>query len=131
MAAEKRYPVPPETADNALLGREAYERMYRRSLEDPDAFWGEQAETFLTWFEPWDRVRNNDLTQGQIRWFEGGKLNVSYNCLDRHLDTHGDRNAIIWEGDEPGVTRHITYRELHADVCRLGQCAQVARRLAG
>jgi len=119
MAAEKHYPVPPETAENALLGREDYERMYRRSLEDPEAFWGEQAETFLTWFEKWDRVRNNDLSQGQIRWFEGGKLNVSYNCLDRHLDTHGDRNAIIWEGDEPGITRHITYRELHADVCRL------------
>ncbi|KAF0280049.1 acetate--CoA ligase [Spiribacter aquaticus] len=119
MAAEKRYPVPPETADHALLSREAYERMYRRSLEAPDAFWAEQAEAFLTWFETWDRVSDNDLTKGQIRWFEGGKLNVSYNCLDRHLDTHGDRNAIIWEGDEPGVTRHITYRELHADVCRL------------
>ncbi|AGY91664.1 acetyl-CoA synthetase [Spiribacter curvatus] len=119
MAAEKRYPVPPETADNALLSREAYDRMYRRSLDQPEAFWAEQAEEFLTWFRKWDRVSNNDLSKGQIRWFEGGKLNVSYNCLDRHLDTHGDRNAIIWEGDEPGVTRHITYRELHADVCRL------------
>ncbi|RZU98844.1 acetate--CoA ligase [Spiribacter vilamensis] len=119
MAAEKRYPVPPETAENALLSREAYYRMYRRSLEEPEAFWAEQAEEFLTWFRKWDRVSNNDLSKGQIRWFEGGKLNVSYNCLDRHLDTHGERNAIIWEGDSPGVTRHITYRELHADVCRL------------
>ena len=119
MAAEKRYPVPPETADNALLSREAYDQMYRRSLEEPEAFWAEQAESFLTWFRKWDRVSNNDLKSGQIRWFEGGKLNVSYNCLDRHLETHGDRNAIIWEGDEPGVTRHITYRELHAEVCRL------------
>ena len=119
MAAEKQYPVPPETAEHALLTRAEYDRMYRQSLEDPETFWSEQAEQFITWFRKWDRVSNNDLTKGQIRWFEGGKLNVSYNCLDRHLETHGDRNAIIWEGDEPGNTRHITYRELHEEVCRL------------
>jgi len=93
--------------------------MYRRSLEEPEAFWGEQADRFLSWFTRWDKVSNNDLNTGQIRWFEGGKLNVSYNCVDRHLETHGDRNAIIWEADEPGKTRHITYRELHDAVCRL------------
>ncbi len=119
MAAEKQYPVPPETAEHALLTREEYDRMYRQSLDDPDTFWSEQAEQFITWFRKWDRVSNNDLGKGQIRWFEGAKLNVSYNCLDRHLETHGDRNAIIWEGDEPGNTRHITYRELHEEVCRL------------
>ena len=119
MAAEKIYPVPSQTADNALLNREQYERMYQRSIDDPEAFWSEQAKQFLTWFEPFDRVSNNDLSEGRIRWFEGGKLNVSYNCLDRHLDSHGDRNAIIWEGDEPGDTRHITYRALHEEVCRL------------
>ncbi len=119
MADNKIYPVPPEAAEHALLNREQYDRMYRQSLDDPDTFWGEQAERFLTWFKKWDRVTNNDLTKGQIRWFEGGKLNVSYNCLDRHLDSHGDRTAVIWEGDEPGNTRHISYRELHAEVCRL------------
>lgn len=119
MAAEKIYPVPSQTADNALLNREQYERMYQRSIDDPEAFWSEQAKQFLTWFEPFDRVSDNDLSEGRIRWFEGGKLNVSYNCLDRHLDSHGDRNAIIWEGDEPGDTRHITYRALHEEVCRL------------
>ena len=119
MAAEKQYPVPPETAEHALLTRAEYDRMYRQSLDDPETFWSEQAGQFITWFRKWDRVSNNDLTKGQIRWFEGGKLNVSYNCLDRHLETHGDRNAIIWEGDEPGNTRHITYRELHEEVCRL------------
>lgn len=119
MAAEKIYPVPSQTADNALLNREQYERMYQRSIDDPEAFWSEQAKQFLTWFEPFDRVSDNDLSGGRIRWFEGGKLNVSYNCLDRHLDSHGDRNAIIWEGDEPGDTRHITYRALHEEVCRL------------
>ncbi|MEX0430790.1 acetate--CoA ligase [Spiribacter insolitus] len=119
MAAEKQYPVPPETAEHALLTRAEYDRMYRQSLDDPDTFWSEQAEQFITWFRKWDRVSNNDLGKGQIRWFEGARLNVSYNCLDRHLETHGDRNAIIWEGDEPGNTRHITYRELHEEVCRL------------
>jgi len=119
MAEDKIYPVPREAAEHALLTREDYDRMYRQSLDEPESFWAEQAEKFLTWFKKWDRVQNNDLTKGQIRWFEGGKLNVSYNCLDRHLDTHGDRVAVIWEGDEPGNTRHITYRELHAEVCRL------------
>jgi acetyl-CoA synthetase len=119
MSAEKTYPVPEQTAANALLNREQYEHMYRRSLEDPENFWAEQADAFLSWFKRWDKVQNNDLAKGQIRWFEGGKLNVSYNCLDRHLASHGDRNAIIWEADEPGTTRHITYRELHEAVCRL------------
>ena len=119
MSTEKIYTVPEGVADNALLTRSEYEAMYRRSLDEPESFWAEQAEKFLTWFRKWDRVSNNDLSKGQIRWFEGGKLNVSYNCLDRHLDTHGDRNAIIWEGDEPGNVRHITYRALHEEVCRL------------
>ena len=119
MSANKIYPVPQGVADNALLTQGEYEAMYRRSLDEPESFWAEQADRFLTWFRKWDRVSNNDLTTGQIRWFEGGKLNVSYNCLDRHLETHGDRHAVIWEGDEPGNVRRITYRELHEEVCRL------------
>ena len=78
MSEAKVYPVPAEVADYALLTREQYESMYRRSLEDPDAFWAEQAEEFLTWFRKWDQVNNSDLTEGRIRWFEGGKLNVAY-----------------------------------------------------
>ncbi|QGM21371.1 acetate--CoA ligase [Spiribacter sp. 2438] len=119
MSASKIYPVPQGVADNALLTQGEYEAMYRRSLDEPESFWAEQADRFLTWFRKWDRVSNNDLSKGQIRWFEGGKLNVSYNCLDRHLETHGDRHAVIWEGDEPGNVRRITYRELHEEVCRL------------
>ena len=119
MSANKIYPVPQGVADNALLTQGEYEAMYRRSLDEPESFWAEQADRFLTWFRKWDRVSNNDLSKGQIRWFEGGKLNVSYNCLDRHLETHGDRHAVIWEGDEPGNVRRITYRELHEEVCRL------------
>ncbi|MDR9432792.1 MAG: acetate--CoA ligase [Spiribacter sp.] len=119
MAAGKVYPVPKATADNALINSEQYRQMYRQSIDDPNTFWGEQADKFLTWFKKWDRVSNNDLHAGRIAWFEGGTLNVSYNCLDRHLAAHGDRHAIIWEADEPGTTRHITYNALHADVCRL------------
>jgi acetyl-CoA synthetase len=118
MTQSKVYPVPSEAAKNALIDAERYRQMYRRSLENPDEFWAEQAEEFLTWFKRWDKVHYSDLTKGDIRWFEGGKLNVSYNCLDRHLDKHGDRTAIIWEGDEPDQHKHITYRELHESVCR-------------
>ncbi len=118
MSQSKVYPVPAETARNALIDGSRYEQMYRRSLEQPDDFWAEQAEQFLTWFKRWDRVQHCDMAKGDIRWFEGGKLNVSHNCLDRHLEAHGDRTAIIWEGDEPDQHKHITYRELHESVCR-------------
>ncbi len=120
MSQAKLYPVPADAAGKALIDKEEYQRMYRRSLAEPDAFWAEQAEELLTWFKRWDRVESSDLEKGDIRWFEGGKINVSYNCLDRHLDAHGDRTAIIWEGDEPDQHKHVTYRELHEAVCRFG-----------
>ncbi len=119
MASDKIYKVPQATADNARINRAQYEQMYRQSLDQPETFWREQAEQFISWFKPFKQVSNNDLSTGEIRWFEGGQLNVSYNCLDRHLETHGDRNAIIWEADEPGTSQTITFRELHAEVCRL------------
>ena len=116
--SEKIYPVPSEFARTAWLDEAQYQAMYRRSLDDPEGFWAEQAERFVTWFQPWERVRNSDLSKGQVRWFEGGKLNVSYNCLDRHLESRGDQIAILWEGDDPSEDRALTYRELHAQVCR-------------
>src|SRR5690606_28269920 len=116
--SEKIYPVPSEFARTAWLDEAQYQAMYRRSLDDPEGFWAEQAERFVTWFQPWERVRNSDLSKGQVRWFEGGKLNVSYNCLDRHLESRGDQVAILWEGDDPSEDRALTYRELHAQVCR-------------
>lgn len=100
------------------LNAEQYVEMYRRSLEDSDGFWAEQAEKFVTWFEPWNQVQNWDYQTAEIRWFEGAKLNVSYNCLDRHLDTKGDQIAILWEGDDPGQDKKMTYRQLHEEVCR-------------
>lgn len=119
MSEHKTYPVPQEAANHALINRQQYEQMYKQSLADPDTFWAEQADKFLHWFKPWDTVNNSDLGEGRIRWFEGGQLNVSYNCLDRHLEAHGEKTAIIWEGDSPDDTRHISYNALHKEVCQL------------
>ncbi len=118
MSEIKIYPVPADFADSAHITRDKYEQMYRQSIDDPDEFWSEQAKAFVSWYKPWDKVQEWDFNKGDIRWFEGGKLNVSYNCLDRHLDARGDQTAIIWEGDDPQVDKHITYRELHEEVCK-------------
>jgi acetyl-CoA synthetase len=97
---------------------EQYRELYRRSLDDPAGFWGDQAQQRLTWMKRWDQVGRWDFEKPEIAWFEGGELNVSANCLDRHLATRGDQTALIWEGDDPAEDRHITYRELHEQVCR-------------
>src|SRR5688572_17975160 len=91
--------VPREFAARANIGREEYERLYEESVRDPEIFWARMAEERLTWFSKWDSVLEHDFARGNVRWFSGGKLNASYNCLDRHLDTIGDKTAIIWEGD--------------------------------
>ena len=118
MTDQKVYPVPDAVASHALLNDEQYRKMYQHSVDDPDGFWAEQASKFVTWFKPWDQVSDWDFHEAKIRWFEGGKLNVSYNCLDRHLETRGDQVAIIWEGDDPNEDKKITYRELHHEVCK-------------
>jgi len=118
MSESRIYPVPSEFSKNAHINNERYETMYKQSIEDPDTFWAEQAEEFLNWTKTWDRVQDWDFRTGNIKWFEGGKLNVSYNCLDRHLDTRGDQVAVLWEGDDPQVDKKITYRELHEEVCK-------------
>ncbi len=118
MSEIKVYPVPAAVAEHSWINEQKYREMYERSVTDPDGFWADQANEHITWFKTWDKVSEYDLTKGHIRWFEGAKLNVSYNCLDRHLETRGDQVAIIWEGDSPGVDRKITYRELHAEVCQ-------------
>ena len=121
MSEVKIYEVPADLAATAHIDEERYRNLYQRSVDDPEGFWAEYADKFVTWFKKWDRVMDYsyDADNLYIRWFEGGKLNVSYNCLDRHLDTRGDQTAIIWEGDNPEEDKHITYRELHAQVCRL------------
>ncbi|MFT5425758.1 MAG: acetyl-CoA synthetase [Gammaproteobacteria bacterium] len=120
MSEIKTYQVPESMKKNAHINNEQYLEMYQKSIDHPDEFWAEQAEKFLSWFKPWDKVQAYDFGENvNIKWFEGGKLNVSYNCLDRHLETRGDQVAIIWEGDDPSEDRQITYKELHEEVCRL------------
>ena len=112
------YPVPAERAEGAHADAARRAAMYARSVEDPDGFWAEQAEAHIDWFRTWDTVQSWDYHAGDISWFAGARLNVSYNCLDRHLEERGERTAIIWEGDDPSESRTLTYRELHDAVCR-------------
>ena len=113
------FPVPEAVARSAHCDTARYQALYRRSIEDPDGFWAEQAQR-LGWIKPPSRIKNVDFEEhARIRWYEDGVLNVSANCIDRHLARRGDQTAILWEGDDPAVDRKITYRELHEQVCRL------------
>ncbi|QNH02418.1 acetate--CoA ligase [Pseudomonas sediminis] len=114
-----RHPVADAVRQRAHLDNDAYLRLYQQSVEQPETFWGEQAKTFLDWFKPWDKVHTSDLKQGHAEWFKGGQLNVAYNCIDRHLEKRGEQIAIIWEGDNPAESAHITYNKLHHNVSRL------------
>ena len=120
MSTSNIHPVPQHFADNAWTDAEGYEALYAQSVEDPEAFWGEQGKR-LDWIKPYSQVKNTRFDKGavSIRWYEDGQLNVAANCLDRHLATRGDQTAIIWEGDDPAKSEHISYRQLHAQVCRL------------
>jgi acetyl-CoA synthetase len=113
------FPPPAEFANKARINSlQQYEEMYKRSIEDPEGFWAEQAENYY-WQTKWTKVREYDFTGDiSIKYFIGGKTNVAYNCLDRHLEKHGDQIAILWEGNEPGEAAQLTYRELHAEVCK-------------
>lgn len=113
------YDVPSAFQEHAWISSvDQYRQMYACSIEKGDVFWGEIAER-LSWYKKWDSVQNHDFANAQIRWFEGAKLNVSYNCLDRHLETAvADRVAFYWEGDSPGTQRTITYRQLWRDVTK-------------
>ncbi|MEP5566752.1 MAG: acetate--CoA ligase [Halioglobus sp.] len=112
------HPVPANFKD-AHINAEQYQAMYKRSIEDPDGFWGEMASEFLSWEQPWDKVVEYDFVKGEAAWFAGGKLNVSHNCIDRHLPERADQTALIWEGDDPADSKHITYAELKDHVCKL------------
>jgi acetyl-CoA synthetase len=114
------YPVPEAFAAKALCTDAQYQEMYKRSVEDPEGFWGEHGKR-ITWFKDYTKVRNVNFMKPDvsIKWYEDGTLNASYNCIDRHLESRGDQPAIIWEGDEPTDDKTITYKELHEHVCRL------------
>ncbi|MBG8560460.1 acetate--CoA ligase [Pseudomonas qingdaonensis] len=112
------YPEADAVSKAAQLSQADYQRLYRQSVDDPDTFWAEQARR-LDWIIPWSAVQQSDLRTGQATWFKDAKLNVSYNCLDRHLAQRGDQPAIIWEGDDPQQSTTLTYRQVHQQVCRL------------
>lgn len=118
MSNETLYPVPPNFSD-AHITPEKYHDMYRQSLGNPEMFWSQQASEFLSWDKTWDSVCESDLSTGHARWFDGGKLNASVNCIDRHLPARAEQTAILWEGDDPGESQYITYQVLKDEVCRL------------
>ncbi len=118
MSEDMIYPVPADFGAEGTLTAADYQRMYKASVDDPASFWAEQCEKFLTLSKPWDTVLDWDYHKAHIRWFEGAELNVSENCLDRHLATRGDQTAIIWEGDNPDDSLALSYSELHAAVCK-------------
>ena len=120
MAEDKIYPIPPAVAENAWINEEKYNSMYQQSIDDPDTFWGDMAKEFLSFDKEWDKVSNwhfgaDDVS---IKWFEGAKLNVTYNCIDRHLPGRADQTAIIWESDDPDKSEHISYQQLSDNVNR-------------
>ena len=117
--SDKIYEVPAEWKKRAFIDDAKYQEMYQRSLADPDAFWAEQAKR-IHWTRHFSKVKNTSFRKPNvsIKWFEDGSTNVAYNCIDRHLHTRGHQTAIIWEGDDPKDSKHITYKELHDEVCR-------------
>ena len=113
------FPKADAVRQAAQLSQDEYQRLYRQSIEQPDTFWAEQAKGFLDWIKPWHTVQHSDITTGAAQWFAGGQLNVSYNCIDRHLAQRADQPAFIWEGDDPANSSKISYRQLHQNVSRL------------
>ncbi|MGE5722655.1 MAG: acetate--CoA ligase, partial [Sphingomonadales bacterium] len=120
----ERIAPPPAALLGSHCNSDEYERLYRRSLEDPDGFWAEQARQ-IEWVTPPTKISNWTFNPVDIKWFEDGVLNLCYNCVDRHLDDRADSTALIWEGDEPGVARSLSYGELHAEVVRMANCMKV------
>ncbi len=121
------YPVPPAFAKTANLDPQTYRDMYKRSITEPENFWAEQGRR-LDWITPYTQIKDVswDKSDLHVRWYADGVLNVSANCIDRHLDTRGDKPAIIWEGDDPSDSVVLTYSELHREVCRF---ANVMKKL--
>ena len=120
MSVSRIYPVRREFSETAYIDQARYEEMYQRSIDDPEVFWAEQADQFLSWSKKWDVVMDYDYVKGRIAWFQGGKINATINCLDRHLEARSEQAAILWESDEPDEELVVTYAELYEKVCRFG-----------
>ena len=122
---QRIFEVPKEFQDQATIqGPEEYETLYNESIRSPETFWARQAEENISWFKKWDNVFSHDFNsigevkEPYVKFFEGAKLNISYNCLDRHLEDQGDKPAIIWQGEDEEQKRTLTYNQLHKEVCR-------------
>ena len=115
---EKKYSPPENLINPYVKNLDEYNEMYQSSINNPQSFFGDQAIENLEWMKPFSRVHNGDFSDA--RWFEGGKINISYNCIDRHLKIHADKTALIWEGDDPDDSSEITYADLHLNVCKFG-----------
>ena len=112
------YEISQNIKNDSLVSEEEFSDMYQHSITNPNEFWHEQASNYLEWISEWDQVSEHDFSKGQVSWFKGGKLNATVNCIDRHLASRANQTAIIWEGDDPDESNHISYQELHESVCK-------------
>ena len=119
MSDDKIYLASEMITGRSHLTSAQFQNLYQQSIESPDEFWAQQARDLLDWHQPWQEVRAGEFHAAESKWFVGGKLNVTYNCIDRHLNHRGEQTAIIWEGDEPTESKRITYNQLHTRVCKL------------
>ena len=118
MIKEVIYEISQNIKNDSLISEEEFSEMYQHSIANPDEFWHEQASKYLEWISEWDQVSEHDFSKGQVSWFKGGKLNATINCIDRHLAARAGQTAIIWEGDDPDESNHISYQELYESVCK-------------
>ena len=117
MSKETIYKPSNKILDHDNIKESEFDKLYKESIENPEGFWSSQAELYLDWDKKWNEVKKTDLNKGEVSWFLEGKLNASYNCIDRHLERHANRTAFIWEGDNPDDSKKISYKELHEEVC--------------
>jgi acetyl-CoA synthetase len=118
MNKERIYNPSQSILENSNISSSEFEELYKKSLDNPDQFWSEQADKYLDWDQRWTQIQETDIKKGEIAWFKGGKLNASVNCIDRHLPENSEKIAFIWEGDNPNESKNITYQELHDEVCK-------------
>ncbi|MBT5186509.1 MAG: AMP-binding protein, partial [Kordiimonadaceae bacterium] len=119
MSENKTYPVSKSAADAALINNDQYIELYNKSISDPEGYWHDMGQR-IDWIKPYTQVKDVSFAKEDlhIKWYQDGTLNACVNCVDRHLETRGEQTAIIFEGDDPSVSRHITYNELFEEVCR-------------
>ena len=118
MTKEVIYEITEDLKKNALISEDEFDEMYKESILNPNEFWHKQASDHLEWISEWTQVSEYDFSKGKVSWFKGGKINATINCIDRHLEKRADQTAIIWEGDDPKDSTHISYQELYESVCR-------------